>query len=436
VLCGGSGSPGRFRLVNVYDAPTQQRPARNLDWDRVIGPRTILAGHFNAHSPMWNPMMLPSKRTSSAGFLEGLIHKHELTVWKDTQATFERKGAGNHSIIDLTLTTPDLIMEEWALEGDKDATNSDHALITWELAVGPGAQSESHTTSKVVTGWKIEEMGEEEHEAAEAEWRKRAADRPLTSSQATPVEIEAEAEWLSQTLCEVLTLHAKPKRVCARSRRWWTAEISEKRRILGSLKRMRRKNRASVPAQEIKEARRELRRIIRKAKRDCWHAFLQDAQGEQIWQALRYTNPRTNAATGALRDEDGNTATTIEAKEELIVAAAFPAPPPDEPIHIPETSDVAETTDEEVERAVWVQSTRKAAGPDLLGFAAVRLLWKWDRQRLCALIKTCVAKGIHPNHWKVANGHQEKGCTCPRRAAWGAWGACEACESPYATRSV
>jgi hypothetical protein len=404
--CEGSECPGRLRLINVYDAPTQQRPARNLDWDRVIGPRTILAGDFNAHSPMWNPMMLPSKRTSSAGFLEGLIHKHELTVWNDTQATFERKGAGNHSIIDLTLTTPDLIMEEWALEGEKEATNSDHALITWELAAGPGAQRGPHTTSKVVTGWKIEEMGEEEHEAAEAEWRKRAVGRPLTSSQATPVEIEAEAEWLSQTLCEVLTLHAKPKRVCARSRRWWTAEISEKRRILGSLKRMRRKNRASVPAQEIKEARRELRRIIRKAKRDCWHAFLQDAQGKQVWQALRYTNPRTNAATGVLRDEDGNTATTIEAKEELIVAAAFPPPPADEPIHIPETSDVAEATvtDEEVERAVWVQSTRKAAGPDLLDFAAVRLLWKWDRQRLCALIKTCVAKGIHPNHWKAAKG--------------------------------
>jgi hypothetical protein len=66
---GGRGL-GRLRLVNVYDAPTQQRPARNLDWGRVIGPRTILAGDFNAHSPMWNPVMLPSKRTSSAGFLE------------------------------------------------------------------------------------------------------------------------------------------------------------------------------------------------------------------------------------------------------------------------------------------------------------------------------------------------------------------------------
>jgi hypothetical protein len=31
-------------------------------------------------------------------------------------------------------------------------------------------------------------------------------------------------------------------------------------------------------------------------------------------------------------------------------------------------------------------------------------LWKWDQQRLCALIKTCIARGIHPNHWKVAKG--------------------------------
>jgi hypothetical protein len=161
-----------------------------------------------------------------------------------------------------------LIMEDWALEQEKEATNSDHALITWELVVGPGVLNELHTTSNAVTGWKIEEMGEQEHAAAEAEWRKRAAGRPLIKSQATLAEMEAEAGWLSQTVCDVLTLHAKPKRICARSRRWWTADVSEKRRILGSLKRMRRKNRASVPAQEIKEARRELRRIIRKAKRE------------------------------------------------------------------------------------------------------------------------------------------------------------------------
>jgi hypothetical protein len=71
--CEGSGGPGRLRLVNVYDAPAQQRPARNLDWEGIMGPRTILAGDFNAHSPMWNPIMLPSKRTPSAGFLEALI---------------------------------------------------------------------------------------------------------------------------------------------------------------------------------------------------------------------------------------------------------------------------------------------------------------------------------------------------------------------------
>jgi hypothetical protein len=123
-----------------------------------------------------------------------------------------------------------------------------------------------------------------------------------------------------------------------------------------------------------------------------------------VWQALRYTNPRTDTATGALQDEDGNAATTIEAKEELIVAAAFPTPPADEPVNIPDTSNSAEVTDDEIERAVWGPSTQKAAGPDLLGFAAVRLLWKWDQQRLCALVKTCIARGIHPDHWKVAKG--------------------------------
>jgi hypothetical protein len=395
----------RLRIINVYDqAPrsrsTYRRPARQLDWDQLIAPRTILAGDFNAHSPVWNARC---RERVDAGFLEQLIVKHDLVVWNDDQATFHREGCDNHSIIDLTITTPDLPLAEWALDDDADATESDHRMIVFELALKPG-RDESQATSQVITGWKIEEMGEDEHLAAEEEWRRRAAGRPLITPSMSPETIEAEAEWLSETTCAVLNIHAKPKRICARSKRWWSAEIGEKRRILGSLKRMRRRSPQLVSAQEVKTARRELRRTIRKAKRECWQGFLQEAQGEQVWQALRYTSPRMDSTTQALKGEHGETAATIAEKEELIVRSAFPTPPPDEPVIIPSTGSIAEPTDAEIERAVWSPSIRKAPGPDCLNFAAVRLVWRWDRLRLCALIKACIVCGIHPSKWKIAKG--------------------------------
>jgi hypothetical protein len=167
---------------------------------------------------------------------------------------------------------------------------------------------------------------------------------------------------------------------------------------------MRRRSPQLVSAQEVKTARRELRWTIRKAKRECWQGFLQEAQGEQVWQALRYTSPRMNSTTQALKDEHGETAATIAEKEELIVRSAFPTPLLDEPVIIPGTGSIAEPTDAEIERAVWSPSIRKAPGPDCRNFAAVRLVWRWDRLGLCALIKACIVCGIHLSQWKIAKG--------------------------------
>jgi hypothetical protein len=50
------------------------------------------------------------------------------------------------------------------------------------------------------------------------------------------------------------------------------------------------------------------------------------------------------------------------------------------------------------------QSVLKAPAPDRLGFKAIRLLWKWDSQRIIALVKTCFRLGIHPIAWKEARG--------------------------------
>jgi endonuclease/exonuclease/phosphatase family metal-dependent hydrolase len=127
----------RLRIINVYDQvprgrSTYRRPARQLDWDQLIAPGTILVGDFNAHSPVWNARC---RERVDAGFLEQLIGKHDLVVWNDDQATFHREGCDNHSIIDLTITTPDIPLAEWALEDDADTTESDHRLILFKLAL-------------------------------------------------------------------------------------------------------------------------------------------------------------------------------------------------------------------------------------------------------------------------------------------------------------
>ena len=92
----------------------------------------------------------------------------------------------------------------------------------------------------------------------------------------------------------VVTLdqHACKKRWCSRSKRWWNPELQELRKILG--KGRRKKRVAGIS--RVQEARRNLRRAIRKAKKECWNRFLQAAEGRELWTATGYTKPRIDKA--------------------------------------------------------------------------------------------------------------------------------------------
>ena len=79
----------------------------------------------------------------------------------------------------------------------------------------------------------------------------------------------------------------------------------------------------------IQEARRELRRAIRKAKWECWNRFLQTAEEADVWTAAGYTEPRIDKAGQALTLEDGTVAEGPRDREQVILAAHFPPAPGD-----------------------------------------------------------------------------------------------------------
>jgi hypothetical protein len=47
---------------------------------------------------------------------------------------------------------------------------------------------------------------------------------------------------------------------------------------------------------------------------------------------------------------------------------------------------------------------KKAHGPDKLAFGAVRLLWKWDNERIEELVKAAIRTGRLPAVWMRASG--------------------------------
>ena len=80
-----------------------------------------------------------------------------------------------------------------------------------------------------------------------------------------------------------------------------------------------------------------------------------------------------------MKDANGECATTIEEKEEIFRKMAFPDPIASS-INIPISGDSSINaissfiTEEDIEKALFEQSIKKAPGPDKLNFKALRLL--------------------------------------------------------------
>lgn len=78
-----------------------------------------------------------------------------------------------------------------------------------------------------------------------------------------------------------------------------------------------------------------------KGKAEAWTKFLEEAQGKEIWQVLRYTRPRRDAPTPLLTT--GNiTATSFENKCNVFRMTMFPPPPNRLPLPQPLSDNILE----------------------------------------------------------------------------------------------
>jgi hypothetical protein len=92
-----------------------------------------------------------------------------------------------------------------------------------------------------------------------------------------------------------------------------------------------------------------------------------------------------------MKDANSDFAIIIKEKEEIFQKMAFSEP-------IASSINIATTinpsinaissfiTEEDIEKALFEQSIKKALGPDKLNFKALRLLWSWDKAKITALI--------------------------------------------------
>ena len=129
---------------------------------------------------------------------------------------------------------------------------------------------------------------------------------------------------LRAAMVGTLDPHVRKKRWCSRSKRWWNPELKDLWKALGKARCDHKKG-----FSKVQDARRVLRRAIRRAKRECWNRFLQEADGRNVWTAVGYSKPKIDIVGQALVREDGSVAEGHCDREQAILEAHLPQAPPE-----------------------------------------------------------------------------------------------------------
>jgi len=241
---------------------------------------------------------------------------------------------------------------------------------------------------------------------AEGFFQRRAGETPVLTDVRTAAEVDTAAAALREAMTTTLDKFAKKKRSCARSKRWWTEDLGKIRKELGRA----RRNWRVAGMGRVKAARHELRRAIRKAKRDCWNRFLQEVKGTNVWTATGYTVPRVDKAGQALVAEDGSVAEGRHEREQAIHKAHFP-PGPRGSYEPKDGGHAFERVDTKLVAALLSRAaSTSASGDDRISAGTIKVFWQWDCNRITQIVRAYIRLGHHPEIWKM-----EKGVVIPKQ---------------------
>jgi hypothetical protein len=386
------GEPAdRFLIINVYNPnpdKEKQGPLRSGRAIRLVQQHRhwVIAGDFNAHHPSWSG----KERTDNSGDTLGILSLGVLKIEPGTPTRRPDSDRQEPSTLDLVIAAPELAerVTEAVIADDEMTTGSDHETLAWEVYVAEGPPPTEDIR------WKTRQP-KDDNELER--WRKVWSASLLEGNPlaANPLPIETICEKFSKFLMEILGT----KRICQRTKRWWSPEVNEAHAAMGKARADLRNRRISP--QHFKVIQKNWFRTVRKAKRISWTTFLQEGKEEDIWRAI--SGKLAPMPMNALRTPEGQTVTSPTEKAKLLAATSFPE---DEnqsliPPIPPDPSPLSLWHSEDISRFLGSRNQRSAPGPDGLTYREVRLWFLIDPQGLTDLINRMVMEGL-PKSMKIA----------------------------------
>jgi hypothetical protein len=383
----------KWRAINFYnnvDDKTAISTLLSLDLDSTIP--TIILGDFNLHSSLWSPAGWNSS-TNSAQLEEWLATQTFSMLTQPGTPTHRGENGTRDSTIDLVWCNFAASIQgtfqgahiDWA-----GSLGSDHALVC-TIASTPlklNCHKEDRTNrfnmSISAEEWK--------------EWdRVFASSVPPNPAQviSNPETIDTLIDAIYNVFNSACTATMKKKgNAPGFSSKWWNNDCREAAYAL-----------ANAPEEEHTQLGRELKKVVRTAKRDWANSYISEAN---IWEVAAWHHGRHSSHIPALINHTGELTYDHEAMASLLSERFFtkdegniprqflddPPPHAEQPF--------SPFGKEEILDLLKQTANKSAPGISGIGWDLLKRGWPHCDDLLTNIYSACIRLGHHPTRWKEA----------------------------------
>ncbi|KAK7041243.1 hypothetical protein R3P38DRAFT_2512196, partial [Favolaschia claudopus] len=226
----------------------------------------------------------------------------------------------------------------------------------------------------------------------------------------SPQEVDDAVKTLTELLQGALEVSTPMSKPSPYAKRWWSKELSEKRREYHRAARKARRARASDECRaEAERLKHEYFSAIRSQKRKHWKTWLEEADERSVWLANKYASAPANPTASRvppLKRPDGSTATSSQEKCEVLLDTFFPPPPAadladTEGIQHPDPLPHWEVNLKETLTVIRELSPYKAPGLTRIPNIALQRAADFVAPILTALANACIRLSYHPSAWRI-----------------------------------
>jgi len=204
----------------------------------------------------------------------------------------------------------------------------------------------------------------------------------------------------STRLTSLLTSHARSKRLCPRSKTWWSPRLSSLRRQYHKFARISRLDHSPLNWCHVKSSRRTYFKAMASAKKAHCSDFFSSATPRSLWTAKRFTFGRPPQR---FPDLPGGSDPAKVA--ETLLHHLFPSKPPPPPLlRLTHSEDYTPHTSEDISRALSKSLNTSAPDPDHIPYSVWKSVHRIQSSLLPSLLDTLLAHGFHPPSLKKALG--------------------------------